>query len=200
MGHPSIPRLVCRLAIVGGLLSVSACQGPVGPNRAQSASPAEGSPATTRISNEEGEADSGSRVLPVFMIGLSGRQVSRGVETAGDLQVIEDHDGSLTDLASREVTTRSPVSLEIHGDISTTLAKKSYRLELVDDEQEDRDLPLLGLPPGSDWVLHSCGFDPTCLRNVLAYELARQFGHYAPRTRFIVWFVDDAYLGLYVLI
>jgi hypothetical protein len=95
---------------------------------------------------------------------------------------------------------QSPAALELHGETSLALAKQSYQVELVDDKREDRELPLLGLPPGSDWVLHSCGFDPTCTRNVLAYTLARQLGHYAPRTRFVELVVDGDYRGLYVLI
>jgi len=216
MGNASIPRLVLRLAIVSGLLSFTACHVPVGSNRAPDGSARGGSAASATnpsaawdgrqgsgfatISSDEREAERGSPVLPVFLIDLNDRQVAKGAETAGVLKVIEDHDGSLKDLANREASMQSAVSLEIHGDISATLAKKSYRLELVDHEQNDHDLPLLGLPPGSDWVLHSCGFDPTCLRNVLAYRLGRTFGHYAPRTQFIELFVNDVYQGLYVLV
>jgi hypothetical protein len=134
------------------------------------------------------------------MISVNGRPIARDRETSGVLRVIEEHDGSLADLAERETSIESRVSVEIHGDASATLAKKSYRLELVDHRQKDRRLPLLGLPPGSDWVLHNCGFDPSCLRNVLIYTLGRDLGHYAPRTRFVELFVNGAYQGLYVLI
>jgi len=204
MPNASIPRLTRCLVIVSGLLSFTACHIPVGPNRTPGGSPGGASAASAnqsaRPDRQQGARSAGTSNLPVFLIDLNGKQIAKGVETVGELQVIEDHDGSLKDLASREVTTQSPVSLEIHGDSTANIAKKSYRLELVDHRQKDRDLPLLGLPPGSDWVLHSCGFDQTCLRNVLVYELGRQFGHYAPRTRFIELFVDDEYQGLYVLI
>ena len=171
-------RLLQHLAIVGGLLSF------IG----------------SHVPGQRNEQRIGSQVIPVFLIDLNGGKVTRGREASGVLKVIESHDGSLKDLATRDVSMESRLSLAIHGNSSTNLAKKSYQLELVDHEQENRDLPLLGLPPGSDWVLHSCGYDPNCLRNVLVYTLGRQLGHYAPRTRFIELFLDGAYQGLYVLI
>ena len=139
-------------------------------------------------------------ILPVFLLDLGGKAVGEDDEVRGTLTVVETHDGSLAGLADLPAALRSPVVLELHGETSRTLAKKSYQLELVDDRDDGRDLPLLGLPAGSDWVLHSCGFDPTCMRNTLAFELARQMGHYAPRTRFIELFVDGSHDGLYVLV
>jgi hypothetical protein len=204
-------RLGHCLGVVG-LLGLTACRVPVDPGE-RSNSSANGSlsgtfdpaarftsPRTSsrRFAQEEGEDV--SPVLPVFMIDLQGRPLTGDDETPGVLTVIEEHDGSLTNLSKSRVALRSGMSLELHGSTSATLAKKSYRLELVDDRGQDRDLPLVGLPSGSDWVLHSCGFDPICLRNAMVYALARDMGHYAPRTRFIELFVDGGYQGLYVLI
>ena len=109
--------------------------------------------------NEE-RADAAS-VLPVFMVDLGGKEIVQ-TETPGVLKVIEDHDGSHKDLRTSRISVQSGVSLEVHGESSAGLAKKSFRLELVDEERNDRDLPLLGLPAGDDWVLHGCGADRTC--------------------------------------
>ena len=193
------------LAIAGCLLSFSACHVPVDPSRAPNGSVRNESLSRSLNTSvapggQPGEDEIGSPALPLFIIDRNGRKIAGRDETPGVLRVIEDHDGSLRDLANREISMESEVSLEIHGDSSATLAKKSYQLELVDDKQEDHDLPLLGLPKGSDWILHGCGFDPNCLRNVLVYTLGRNLGHYAPRTRFVELFIDDAYQGLYVLI
>ncbi|MGE0445052.1 MAG: CotH kinase family protein [Vicinamibacterales bacterium] len=128
--------------------------------------------------------------LPEVRLDLGGQSVGDDDTVAGLLRIaVKD-----------QPATESRVVIELQGDTSRTLAKKSYQLELVDDQEDERDLPLLGMPAHSDWVLHSCGFDPTCMRNALAYGLAKQFGHYAPRTRFVELFVDDAYDGLYVLV
>ena len=200
-----------RLAIVVGLLSFAACQ--LQPNRApDSASQSEdGSSELSRprlldsgqappaAGRSNAEAEDANANLPVFTLDLEGKEIGRSA-TAGVLRVIEEHDGSLKNLQATQPSVQSRVSVELHGDTSAALAKKSYQLELVDDTRDDRDLPLLGLPAGSDWVLHSCGSDRTCLRNVLAYALGRALGHYAPRTRFIELVINGEYRGLYVLV
>jgi hypothetical protein len=60
------------------------------------------------------------------------------------------------------------------------------------------------MPAESDWVLSSCYSDKTCLRNALAYSLAREFhsmgGVWAPRTRFAEVYLDGKYRGLYLIV
>jgi hypothetical protein len=199
-----------RLAILVGLFSFAACHVQPEPDRASDtvsrAGRASAQNPSARDSTENARSvrlssaeDDATRALPVFMLDLGGKEIVQS-DRPGVLKVIEEHDGSLEDLRNSRVSVQSGMSVEIHGETSAGLDKKSYRFELVDDRQEDRELPLLGLPAGSDWVLHSCGSDRTCLRNVLAYALGREFGHYAPRTRFVELFVNGEYRGLYVLV
>jgi hypothetical protein len=65
----------------------------------------------------------------------------------------------------------------------------------------------LGFPKESDWVLYAPFTDKTLMRDVLAYELSNQMGHYASRTKFVEVFITRAggklsrsdYAGVYVL-
>src|SRR5687768_1195380 len=145
-------------------------------------------------------ADRVSPILPVFMIDVGGTEITQRTRTRGTLRVIEDHDGTLKDLATRPVSTESAIAIEMRGATSVVLPKKSYDIELQNDRGGDRKLPLAGLPADSDWALHGCGNDNTCLRNALAYAVGREFGRYAPRTRFIELFLDGRYLGVYLLV
>lgn len=46
-------------------------------------------------------------------------------------------------------------------------------------------VPLLGMPADDKWALYGPETDKTLgMRNVLAYELFRRMGHWAPRTRY----------------
>lgn len=149
-----------------------------------------GSPAERR---EEAPAAAGNQrpdPLPAVRLDLGGQSVGDDDTVAGVLRID----------ATGQPAAESRVMIELQGETSRTLTKKSYQVELVDDQEDERDLPLLGMPAHSDWVLHSCGFDPTCMRNALAYGLAERLGHYAPRTRFVELLVDDEYAGLYVLV
>jgi hypothetical protein len=76
-----------------------------------------------------------------------------------------------------------------------------------DEKGNSLKASILGLPSESDWILYAPYPDKTLLRDVLAYELSRQMGHYAPRTQYVEAFISRSghklsrrhYAGLYVL-
>ncbi len=87
--------------------------------------------------------------------------------------------------------------------------KTNLRIELRDENGEDKNVPLLDLPSESDWVLYApYNFDRAMLRNTTFYDLSRQLGKWAPRTRFVEVFANyngnqlnsSDYLGVYVLL
>jgi hypothetical protein len=101
-----------------------------------------------------------------------------------------------------------PIGVEIRGYTSREFPKKQYGFETRDATGDDVDEVLLGMPAESDWVLHAPFMDKSLMRNHLAYELSRQMGWYAPRTRFVELFLVAAsdpqvelrhYRGVYVL-
>ena len=75
--------------------------------------------------------------------------------------------------------------ISIRGSSSAKHPKKPYRLELQDENGDDVKLSLLGMPKESDWILYPAYLDKTMIRDVLAYELWRQMGYLAPRTRYV---------------
>ncbi len=100
-------------------------------------------------------------------------------------------------------------TIEIRGQSSVGFPKKQYNLELTDPAGVDLEVPLLGLPPESDWVLNGPYSDKSLLNNFLAFELHEQMGHYAVRRRFVEVFIDETrgllsqpndYRGIYVLL
>lgn len=86
-----------------------------------------------------------------------------------------------------------------------SLAVETWR----DGDDEDRNIEPLGLPREADWILNArYEWDLTLLRNPFVYEISRQIGRYAPRTRFVEVFSDTSgvdvsnadYFGVYSLI
>jgi len=92
-----------------------------------------------------------------------------------------------------------PAEIELRGQFSRTLSKKSYALELRDADGDNRDAPLLGMPADDDWVLYAAYNDRTLMRNALAYETSRSIGRYAARTRFVELRIRGRSRGVYVL-
>ena len=91
----------------------------------------------------------------------------------------------LTDLPA----TATPVSLERRGSTTASAPKHSMTLELWDEANADRNLPLLGMPSDSDWVLHApYEFDRSLIHNDLIYRLSNDAGRYASRTKLVEHF------------
>ena len=99
-------------------------------------------------------------------------------------------------------------AIRTRGHSTRDLPKRSYTLHIMDASTNQTKVPLLGLPAEEDWVLYAPFEDKTMIRDVLAYELARRMGHYAPRTRYVELFIQRSsgkvsmrdYHGVYVLV
>jgi hypothetical protein len=163
--------------------------------------PDAGQPGDTRLPDASPPpADSRPRadVVPVLWLELGGKAIT-GTEVTAQLSVIEDHDGSHVGLATAPVALKAPVGIALRGNFTGSLPKKPYSLELRDDAGMDRELPVLGMPPGSDWALYACYTDKTCLRYMLVQDLAQGLGRWSSRGRFVEVFLDGKYHGLYNL-
>ena len=80
----------------------------------------------------------------------------------------------------------------LRGSSTLTYAKGSFFLEIHDEFREAKNVELLGLPKESDWVLYGINnFEPVMIKNPLAFQLARDQGEYASRTRFVEVYLKD---------
>ncbi len=86
--------------------------------------------------------------------------------------------------------------------------KLNLRIELRDTAGADASQPLLGMPSESDWILYApWTIDRAMVRNGLMYDLSRQMGRWAPRTRYVEVYANydggdlaaSDYVGVYVL-
>jgi hypothetical protein len=145
--------------------------------------------------------------LPVMIFWTDASTDDLWENTPTGLSVLEPDGGRTSLLATPENSGRSRI--RIRGSSSSNLDKKAYDLELWDaDDDGDRDDPLLDMPKNADWVLYAPYYwDNAMVRNPLAYQLSRDMGRYASRTRFVEVFVavrdralqERDYQGVYVL-
>jgi hypothetical protein len=102
-------------------------------------------------------------------------------------------------------------TFHIRGSSTAGNPKGSFALETHDEFEDNKNVPLLGLPDENDWVLYAPNnFEPVLMHNPLAHQLYRDTGHYTSRTRFVEVFLKDDlgvpgpitygdYNGIYVL-
>ncbi len=102
----------------------------------------------------------------------------------------------------------SQVGIKTRGSSTGGRSKASLSMEIQDEFGQDKNLSLLGMPNESDWVLWGpYNFDLTLMHNPFIFELSRQIGRYAPRTRFVELYMNTGggalstadYYGVYAL-
>jgi hypothetical protein len=144
--------------------------------------------------------------LPVFVVNTFGKEILHAEKVLASVRVIAPEPGKASGLThAADFDGRG--EMKLRGNSSLRYLKRSYALKTRDDAGESRSVSLLGFPKDSDWVLYAPYPDKTLLRDVLAYDLSRQMGQYAARTRFVEVFVNQIggklsmrhYAGVFVL-
>lgn len=120
-----------------------------------------------------------------------------------DLKIIYHQDGSrnyMTDQDTPEfLDYDARIKIELRGSSSQMLDKKQYGWTTYDNDGEKQNVSLLGMPEENDWILNGLAFDSSLMRDYLCYNLARQIGQYATRTRYCEVVINGDYRGLYIL-
>ncbi len=139
--------------------------------------------------------------LPVLVINTGGQVIPDEPKITAHLGVIDNPPGMANRFDGDFNAYNGPIGIEWRGASSKSFWQPSFSLETRDTYGEDLDVPLLGLPAESDWVLHGPFTDKSLFRNALTYALAREaFPGYVPRTRFCEVVLDGSYTGVYTLV
>lgn len=143
--------------------------------------------------------------LPVVILSSPKPEFSRDAKQAAHLRVVSSSTTNNSLLGPTYFEGR--VLANIRGRASLRYPKRSYTLKLIDEDGENQPFGLLGLSRDDDFILYAPYPDKTLMRDVLAYELGREMGHWTPRTQFVEVFVSNGskslssedYMGVYVL-
>jgi subtilisin-like proprotein convertase family protein len=137
--------------------------------------------------------------LPILKISTGGKTILNEPKIDAQFSLIYNGPGERNYLNQTDLAYSGPIGIELRGNSSQGMPKKSFTFELRDDLGEDKAVELLQMPEGSDFALAANFSDKTLMRNALAYETFRQLGHYATRTRFCELVLDNTYQGVYIL-
>ena len=127
--------------------------------------------------------------------------------TACSAQLIEPAGGSACLTSPPALTSRA--GIHVRGSSSSGFAKKPYALTFWGEDNDDKKVAVGAFPSGSDFALISCwSYDRTYMHDAFLFDLSRQIGRYAPRTRWVEVFMlgndstnltSTQYYGLYVM-
>ena len=99
---------------------------------------------------------------------------------------------TVTDTNGEQVGGEAQV--KIRGNSTSALNKKSYTFKFT------KKVDVLGMGKAKKWAVVANMFDPTLLRNQIAFDIADNFGlEYTSRHRIVEVWMDDSFRGCYLL-
>lgn len=136
--------------------------------------------------------------LPLIIIDTYGAEIPDEPRIPAYMGIIDNESG-VNQLTDDFNDYDGHITIERRGNSSQWNDKRPYRFETVDQDGENNNVELLGMPEENDWVLYAPWQDKTMIRNVLAYQLSNDMGRYASRTRYVELYLNGDYQGIYVL-
>lgn len=122
--------------------------------------------------------------LPIVVVdGFGGgKPTDKQVYQDAAVLVIEPVGGAASLGDAPTLSTRA--GYHVRGQSSASFEKTPYRIEFRDELEQDRNLPVLGMPSDADWALIGPFVDRSLIRNAFVYSLGRDMGLHAPRLAF----------------
>ncbi len=133
--------------------------------------------------------------LPVIMIDTASKELPGDEDEAGSIAVYTADEGEIA-------LEQSPIEINLRGNTSRWLPKKSYRVKIVDEQGFKRDMAFGLLREDDDWIFNPMYADTSKIREPLAYafwEQVNSSGQMAASSRmtFAEVFFHGEYWGLY---
>jgi spore coat protein CotH len=147
-----------------------------------------------------GQGSFTSSNLPIVIINTNGQNIPDEPKIPAIMRIADNGPGNRNEITGPFNDYDGNIGIEIRGSSSTMFEKKSYGLEIWDENLNDTTASILGMPEEEDWVLHGPYSDKSLMRNFLAFKLGRDLGRYASRGRFVELVLNNDYRGVYVFL
>jgi len=147
----------------------------------------------------EPQAGMDSTNLPLVIINTNGGIIADEPKITVDLKIIFNKPGFYNHPADSGNIYTGKAGIEYRGAYSQLLPQKPYGFETRDEQGNNFNVSLLGMPAENDWILMANYNDKVFMRNTLAFHLFNQMGHYAPRTRICEAVINNEYMGIFIL-
>jgi hypothetical protein len=137
--------------------------------------------------------------IPIISIFTMGNTIVNEPKIQAQWSIFWNSDGTRNTL-SQSPHDQGFIGIEYRGQSSQMFPMKSMTVETRNSDGSDREVSLFDFSIESDWVLYATYFDKSLMRNVLSYDLARETGRWAPKTKFVEVWINAEYFGIYVMV
>lgn len=136
--------------------------------------------------------------LPLISIHTT-QAINADSKVMGTMQVYNRGEGQRNCLSDTVLEYNGAIGIKWRGNSSLSFDQKKYTLETRLNDSTDVKVSLLDMPAESDWVLLAPYNDISLMRDVFAFQLWNEMGHWGPHTRMCEVLVNDEYRGVYIL-
>jgi hypothetical protein len=137
--------------------------------------------------------------LPIVVLDTYNVDIPDEPKIDGTMGIIYNGENQLNQLSDPYNEFYGQIAIEKRGSSSNSFPMKSYGLETRGPDSVNYNVSLFDWPSDNDWILYAPYTDKSLIRNVLTYDLGRQMGQYAPRTKLCEVILNSSYIGVYVL-
>lgn len=161
--------------------------------------------ATSSYSQDHYIPEHTSKYLPTIFLCTDTELTSRN-EPKGKYFLLDNQkDQSFKPIKCQDGSTSwKPMQIKIRGHSSRRYAKKQYQFSQIDSKGEKLSESFLGFSPSEEWVFNAPYTDKAFMRNALMYRLGQEIGSnhskwFAPETKYAEIWLNDDFLGLFVI-
>ena len=136
--------------------------------------------------------------LPIVLIQTE-QAINAETKVKGTMKIISNSGGAINRISDPANDYDGFIGIKWRGESSLSFNQKKYTIETRDALDNDTAVSLLGMPAEADWVLLAPYNDVSMVRDVFAYQMWNQMGHWGPRTQMCEVMVNGDYRGVYAL-
>jgi len=137
--------------------------------------------------------------LPIVIINTGGIVIPDEPKIDGFMGIIDNGPGNMNNQYDPPNDYEGHIGIEIRGQSAQMFPKKSYGFETRDEEGENLNVPLVGMPEENDWVLYAPYSDKSMLRNFISFYMGSKLDPYCSRIAYCELIVNNDYKGVYIL-
>ena len=136
--------------------------------------------------------------LPIVIIQTESKTLTNRQKSGATMKIIDNGSkrNKVTDQANGY---DGKIKIKLRGNSSLFFDQKRFTFETVTPEGKANNVELLGMPADNDWVLLAPYNDISMMRDVFAFDMWNNMGHWAPRTRYCEVVMNGRYIGVYIL-
>ena len=136
--------------------------------------------------------------LPIVIIQTDNRTLTNREKTGATMKII-DNGKKRNNVTDKPNGYDGSIKIKLRGNSSLFFDQKRFTFETLKEDGKKNKVELLGMPADNDWVLLAPYNDISMMRDVFAFDMWNNMGHWAPRTRYCEVVMNDRYIGVYIL-